>query len=96
MWELVATNAAERARIATNYARIVDHILEHDLYLVDVDGKPTLWGRWNPEYVNWFPPTIHDRQLNSAELTASLDALDRSGILTWRTTSTTRGHAPTR
>ena len=72
MWELVATNAAERARIATNYARIVDHILAHDLYLVDVDGKPTLWGRWNPEYVNWFPPTIHDRQLNSAELTASL------------------------
>jgi hypothetical protein len=72
MWELVAANATERARLATNYVRIVDHILAHDLYLVDVDGKPTLWGRWNPEYVNWFPPTIHDRQLNSAELTASL------------------------
>jgi hypothetical protein len=72
MWELVATNAAERALLATNFVRIVDHILAHDLYLVDVDGKPTLWGRWNPEYVNWFPPTIHDRQLNSAELTASL------------------------
>ena len=72
MWELVATNAAERARIATNFVRIVDHILSHDLYLVDVDGKPTLWGRWNPEYVNWYPHTIHDRQLNSAELTASL------------------------
>jgi hypothetical protein len=72
MWELVASNAAERARVATNFVRIVDHILAHDLYLVDVDGKPTLWGRWNPEYVNWFPPTIHDRQLNSAELTASL------------------------
>ncbi len=72
MWELVATNAAERARIATNFIPIVEHILTHDLYLIDVDGKPTLWGRWNPEYVNWFPPTIHDRQLNSAELTATL------------------------
>jgi len=72
MWELVAANAAERGRIATNFTRIVDHILEHNLYLVDVDGQPTLWGRWNPEYVNWYPPTIHDRQLNSAELTASL------------------------
>jgi hypothetical protein len=72
MWELVAASAAERARVATNYIRIVDHILAHDLYLVDVDGKPTLWGRWNPQYVNWFPATIHDRQLNSAELTASL------------------------
>lgn len=62
----VATNAAERARVATNIVRIADHILAHDLYLVDVDGKPTLWGRWNPEYVNWFPLTIHDRQLNNA------------------------------
>jgi len=72
MWELVATNAVERARIATNFVRIVDHILAHNLYLIDVDGRPTLWGRWNPEYVNWFPLTIHDRQLNSAEITASL------------------------
>jgi hypothetical protein len=72
MWELIAANAGERARIATNFVRIVDHILAHNLYLVDVDGKPTLWGRWNPEYVNWFPHTIHDRQLNSAELTAGL------------------------
>ena len=72
MWELVATNAAERARVASNFIPIVDHIIAHDLYLVDVDGKPTLWGRWNPEYVNWFPPTIHDRQLNSAEITGSL------------------------
>jgi len=72
MWELVARNAAERSRVATNFVRIVDHILAHDLYLVDVDGKPTLWGRWNPEYVNWFPPSIVDRRLNSAEITASL------------------------
>ncbi len=72
MWELVARDAAEKARIATNFVRIVDHILAHDLYLVDVDGKPTLWGRWNPAYVNWFPPSIVDRRLNSAEITASL------------------------
>lgn len=72
MWELVATTASERARIATNYTRIIDHILAHNLYLIDVDGQPTLWGRWHPEYVNWFPHTIHDRRLNSAELIASL------------------------
>jgi hypothetical protein len=56
MWELVATNATERARVATNFVPIVERVLAHDLYLIDVDGKPTLWGRWNPdEYVNWFP-----------------------------------------
>jgi len=37
-----------------------------------VDGKPTLWGRWNPEYVNWYPPSIADRRLNSAEIIAGL------------------------
>ena len=72
MWELVATNATERARVATNWVAVIDHILRHKLYLVDVDGEPTLWGRWNPEYVNWFPPTIHDRRLNSAEIIAGL------------------------
>ena len=72
MWTWVATNANERARVATNYVRIVDHILEHDLYYVDVDRRPTLWGRWNPEYLNWFPHSIHDRRLNSAQITAVL------------------------
>ncbi len=72
MWELVATNAIERARVATNWVAVVDHILRHNLYLVDVDGEPTLWGRWHPDYVNWFPPSIHDRRLNSAEITAGL------------------------
>ncbi len=72
MWELVATNATERARVATNWVAVIDHILRHNLYLVDVDGEPTLWGRWHPDYVNLFPPSIHDRRLNSAEITAGL------------------------
>ena len=72
LWECAAENEHERERIATNYCRIVDHILAHNYYLIDIDGKPTLWGRWNPEYVNWYPPTIFDRRLNSAEITASL------------------------
>jgi hypothetical protein len=72
MWELVAKTEAERRRIATNYTQILDHILRHDLYLVDVDGQPTLWGRWNPEYVNHYPHSIGDRRLNSAEIIAGL------------------------
>jgi hypothetical protein len=72
MWELVAKTDAERQRIAANYTRIIDHIISHNWYLIDVDGKPTLWGRWNPEYVNHYPPTIGDRRLNSAEIIAGL------------------------
>ena len=77
MWELVAASDAQRNRIATNYTTILDHILRHNLYLIDVDGKPTLWGRWNPEYVNWYPPSIGDRRLNSAEIISGLQLAHR-------------------
>jgi len=72
LWELVARPGPERERIARNYTAIVDHIIQHDWYLVDVDGKPTLWGRWHPDYVNHYPPSIADRRLNSAEIIAGL------------------------
>ena len=72
MYEIAARNPTEKDRIAHFYEKIVTHILQHNWYLVDSDGKPTLWGRWHPDYVNWFPETIGDRRLNSAEILASL------------------------
>jgi hypothetical protein len=62
----------ERQRIARFIDAIVSHIIRNDYYLIDVDGQPTLWGRWNPEYVNWYPHSIVDRRLNSAEIVAAL------------------------
>ncbi len=72
LYETAASTPAEKARIATAYDRILSHILRHNLYLVDMDGQPTLWGRWHPEYVNRYPPTVVDRRLNSAEIIAFL------------------------
>ncbi len=43
----------------------MDHIIENDWYLVTWNGKPTEWGKWNPDYVNSFPITVGDRRLNS-------------------------------
>lgn len=77
MWECVAESEPERARIRRNYIAIVDHIIAHGWYLVDVDGHPTLWGRWSPEYVNRYPVTIFDRRLNSSEIIASLQLAHR-------------------
>ena len=51
---------------------LMGHILDHDLYLIDYDGKPTQWGKWNPAYVNGFPTNIGDRKLNSSNITAML------------------------
>ncbi|HOA59818.1 MAG: hypothetical protein KA191_00125 [Verrucomicrobia bacterium] len=72
LWEVAARTPDEKSRIAAGYERIINHILRHNYYLVDVDGQPTLWGRWHPEYVNHYPPTIVDRRLNSAEIIAFL------------------------
>ncbi len=51
---------------------MTNHILEHDLYFYDVNGKPTQWGRWNPDYVNHFPKSVGDRKLNSSNIIAFL------------------------
>ena len=54
--------------------KIMSHIVRNDLYLVDYDGKPTLWGKWNPDYVNQFPRQVGDRRLNSVEIISFLQA----------------------
>lgn len=51
---------------------LMSHILKNDLYLVDYDGKPTQWGKWNPAYVNGFPTNVGDRKLNSSNIIAML------------------------
>jgi len=72
LYETAAIHPAEKARLAADYDKIIGHIVRHNLYLVDVDNQPTLWGRWHPEYVNRYPPTVGDRRLNSAEIIAFL------------------------
>ena len=62
---------ALRKRIAGIVGSIATHILDHRLYLVDIGGKPTTWGRWNPEYVNQ-PIIGGDRRLNSIEILSFL------------------------
>jgi len=57
-----------RNRAITLIDDIMAHIVRNDLYLIDYDGKPTLWGKWNPDYVNQFPKQVGDRRLNSIEI----------------------------
>ncbi|MEO5997759.1 MAG: hypothetical protein ABIN89_13550 [Chitinophagaceae bacterium] len=51
---------------------LMQHIVEHDFYLIDWDGKPTRWGRWNPEYVNAMPVMVGDRKITSSNIIAML------------------------
>lgn len=52
--------------------QLMTNIIENDWYLIDFDGKPTLWAKWNPEYVNGFPTNVGDRKLNSSNILAFL------------------------
>lgn len=51
---------------------VMSHIIKNDMYLIDFDGKPTMWGKWNPKYVNSFPTNVGDRKLNSSNIVSML------------------------
>ncbi len=60
---------ALKARVAATVRRIMDHILAHGYHLVDLDGKPTKWGKWSLAY---FAEDPEDSALNSLELLSFL------------------------
>jgi hypothetical protein len=51
---------------------LMDHIVRNDMYLIDYNGKPTQWGKWNPAYVNARPKNVGDRKINSSNIVAML------------------------
>ena len=58
-------DAALKKRIAETARRIMNHILEHQYQLIDLDGKQTTWGFWDPAMLKEQPD---ERGLNSLEL----------------------------
>ncbi len=51
---------------------LLGYIVDNNLYIIDVDGQPTMWGKWNPDYVNSFPKNIGDRKITSSNIIAFL------------------------
>ena len=91
--DLVA-QGEEKKRSAQHLARIAKHIIDNGWVLRDVDGQPTRWGRWDPEYLQR-PYGFESRGLNSLEaqsymwtaLNLSGDPIFRKGLdqlLAWR------------
>jgi hypothetical protein len=72
MSEMAVETGEEKSRIADFIDKILTHIIDNNYYFVDADGKPTLWGRWNPEYINSFPESVGDRRLGSTTIIAGL------------------------
>jgi hypothetical protein len=61
-----------KRRAVTLIDTLMQHIVTHDLYLIDHNGKPTQWGKWHPDYVNARPKMVGDRKLNSSNIIAML------------------------
>lgn len=64
--ELVA-EGEEKAQVKGHLARVASHLIDHQWKLVDVDGKPTRWGRWDPDYF-LTDEGKYDRGLQAVEL----------------------------
>lgn len=47
-----AATEKEKEKVRDHLRRMTDHIMDNGWVLMDVDGKPTVWGRWDPEYFN--------------------------------------------
>ena len=70
-YDLVATDE-EKEQIKAVVKSILDHILDNDFHLVDVDGKPTTWANWNPDLLNNNHKWIYEKGTNSVEILAFL------------------------
>lgn len=62
----------EKKEIAGVVKKIIDHIIENDLRLVDIDGKPTTWANWNPQDLNNNHKWIYEKGTNSLEILSFL------------------------
>lgn len=72
MAELLGDHKDLQTRAITLIDSLMQHTIDHDMYLVDWNGEPTLWGKWNPEYVNARPVGVGDRKINSSNIIAML------------------------
>jgi hypothetical protein len=63
----LAAQGAEIDQAKAHLGRIATHLIDHQWQLVDVDGKSTRWGRWDPDYF-LTDEGKYDRGLQAVEL----------------------------
>lgn len=61
-------NNEEKETIREAVCDIVDHIIEHDYRLCDIDGLPTTWAVWNPDELNRNNMWLWEKCINSLEM----------------------------
>ncbi|GMW01549.1 MAG: hypothetical protein AMXMBFR84_26860 [Candidatus Hydrogenedentota bacterium] len=62
----LVANEKEKVWATDHLHRVVGHIVDNGFFLRDVDGKPTRWARWDPDYLQT-PYGFYARGLNGME-----------------------------
>lgn len=71
-YDLVAETEEEKARVRQVVRDMTDHLVQHDLKLVDHDGKPTRWANFSPDSLNRDAAWWAGRGLNSLSILGHL------------------------
>ncbi len=71
-YDLVAETEAEKTRVRRHVQALTDHLIEHDFNLIDHDGKPTRWARYNPYELNHDKNWFTERGLKSLSMLSYL------------------------
>ncbi|MHB8522511.1 MAG: hypothetical protein ACYDH9_17380 [Limisphaerales bacterium] len=75
----LAAQGEEIQQAKTFLSRVAGHLMDHGWRLIDLDGKPTRWGHWNPEYFNSAGEGNAARGLNALEI---LSMIKTAAVLT--------------
>lgn len=73
----LAARDSEPAQAAALLGRIAAHLVEHGWQLVDLDGRPTRWGRFDPEYFTRTTEGHFARGLNGLEVLSFIKTAER-------------------
>jgi len=65
----LAARDEEKERAKEHWQRVTSHIIDNGWVLRDMDGKPTRWARWDPEYFHSYSGN-YARGLNGLEVLA--------------------------
>lgn len=62
----VCATEEEKEEIREKVRLIAGYLIDNDYFLIDADGEPTTWGRWNPHFLN--TEFRFQRNLNALEI----------------------------
>lgn len=68
----LAAKGIEKEKAREHIDRVASHIVREGWVLRDLDGKPTRWARWDPEYFHSYDGN-HARGLNGLEILSYLE-----------------------